>query len=744
MDNNNETIGTTEELIGNQPIYKAPAEEPGTTSELTSQAPAEQPQQMAEQPQMMGQPQQMYEQAPMVDGKKAKKAKKVKAPKVKKPMTKGKMAGIIIGSVVAAAAVVCGIIFIPRLFSSPKDVVVDAFQNTFGIGAMSDDKFGISEIIETYQEQGGSVSFDATLLNGPIGDDTYSGLSINTNSVTDPQAQVLNTNFELAYNGNNIYNINLIGTADNTYVEVPDMINGYFMIPNDLSQLLNSPLFAGVLNAQEIQLLQNYLSMYTINYFPTYSDGTALNSGYIDAGETLWDNVSVKRKGKEKITVNGKTVKARKYIVSLSEDDFQEFIRDIVKGVVESLKSNATLANSPEYSNVIATLESVDISSMVSGDLSFNVYIKDDKIVKIEADNTLKIMSYLNIGFSGFFDYDEDGIAGDFSVSTMGQTLASITFNTVKTVVGDVDQYVVTGQVSSQGIPLATFEVDANINENANTYEIECSFNAAGQSAGVYLSSSVTDYVKGQSYTYHIDSLKLYTDGMEMFNISSNYNIDVSSNAKPELNDNDKPVYDLTVLTPVAVNQIGQENAALLQEWATNVQSIPGLEGLFEEEEEEVIIEPEIEEPEIPDLIKVELDNYQVIINGTPGYFLYDYSDDEFVQFATENASTLSYSLAETDNPAEYANTFFEGVDDSNLLDSSMNQVVTVEGEDIHYSVITYESLGFKVSSYVFVRVIDDTHVLYAKAYIYIDEDEYEIEDLARALTDEYIVINIF
>ena len=51
--------------------------------------------------------------------------------KPKKPMTKGKLGALIGAGVAIVALVVCGVIFLPKLFKSDKEVVLDAMEETF-------------------------------------------------------------------------------------------------------------------------------------------------------------------------------------------------------------------------------------------------------------------------------------------------------------------------------------------------------------------------------------------------------------------------------------------------------------------------------------------------------------------------------------------------------------------------------------------------------------------------------------
>ena len=120
------------------------------TGELIGETPVAQ-----EMPQNVFVPENMEGVAPAIPADKPK--------KVKKPLSKGAIAGIVAGGVALVAAIVCGIIFLPKLFKPAKDVVIDAAKETF---TFTEEKSYVEELVDvntmvdTYYAEGGFVNYE--------------------------------------------------------------------------------------------------------------------------------------------------------------------------------------------------------------------------------------------------------------------------------------------------------------------------------------------------------------------------------------------------------------------------------------------------------------------------------------------------------------------------------------------------------------------------------------------------------
>ena len=106
--------------------------------------------------------------------------------KPKKPMTKGKLGALIGAGVAIVALVVCGVIFLPKLFKSDKEVVLDAMEETFSsysTGGERNDVVGFDEVMKAYNEKGGDSSLNLT-FNAGEGENAYA-IGWNQNNAVD-------------------------------------------------------------------------------------------------------------------------------------------------------------------------------------------------------------------------------------------------------------------------------------------------------------------------------------------------------------------------------------------------------------------------------------------------------------------------------------------------------------------------------------------------------------------------------
>ena len=125
------------------------------------------------QPDMTG----YYGQQPQAGGK----PPKVKKPK--KPMTKGRLAAIIGSGVAVVALVICGVIFLPKLFKSDKEVVLDALAETYASYTKEEalnDLIGYDDILNAYNEKGGTSSGSFSVAVGEGSDACNVGVSVDS------------------------------------------------------------------------------------------------------------------------------------------------------------------------------------------------------------------------------------------------------------------------------------------------------------------------------------------------------------------------------------------------------------------------------------------------------------------------------------------------------------------------------------------------------------------------------------
>ena len=702
-----------------------------------------------------------------------------KPPKVKKPMTSGKLAAIIGGGVALVALIVCGILFIPKLFKPAKDVVVDAFENTFEVETVADDVVGMADINKAMLEKG----CDSTLnlyVNEVAGIAFEKELALVSSYSYDPVNMLVNAAINLAYADSNLFTINVIGDETNTYVQLPDMIDGYFSLPNEgmLKALENSPLgqSMGLTGAPN----------YSVDYFSMSKDEeTAVNSDFVNAIEGLWDKVVVEKEGNAKIDVNGNTVKAKEYVVTIKEEDLEAALESMIDGMTDMMMDPSTLESSgmsiDEITTTMSQLKAL-IPTLVDGDFVVKVFIKDKKVVKVTSEDDINIMG-ATMSYDFFFDYDEKDASAGLTFTVMGESInvsfdaddihgdavgklsftgagqsIDINFNVDREDSDASSDVVMNAEVTYNGTQMATLEADSSYNKS--TYDLDGSVVVTAPNDDIDVTINYAggykDINKGVSYTFALDTIEVLVNDESLLKAGLDISLDTSKVSATGL-DTSLPVYDLTVIDETEFNDILTENEAKVTEWMLEIMSNEELLALIESldlgsdddwEEEPVVdddwtTEPEEEEP-TDDMI-IEDGDHSVEILGTIAGFEFDYEGSYYIDFMTEEWSMLSYEVLSGEYTAQdvLSGYFYLPSDDTTVYDQAVDQTYDLNGEQILYSWVQYQSGDYKVSTYTFVKDLGNGSFLIVDAYIYDDDDAYTVDDLVQALSSQYYsVIN--
>ena len=709
-----------------------------------------------------------------------KKQKLKKPKKPKKPMTKGKIAGIIAGSTAGVAAVVCGVIFIPKLFQSPKEVVLDAVENTFGISSdtnnVENDKYGINETFNEYWLNGGDTNITVTVDGSTYGVSDTMALAVD--SAYDPNAKLANCDVSLLYNGTDVASLDLIGTENTTYFQIPGLINGYFSFPNDLSALLTSPMLSGVDIPVDFPTT-------TINYFEQSEqlaeNGADLNSGYVNAFETLWDNVSVDKKGKKKIEVNGETVKATKYVVTVEEEDIEKAVQNALEGVLEMAEEDEAMLEEQGLSaeDLELLMSQFDVKSLITGDFSFNVYVKDDKVVKIEASDTATIM-YVKLDYDFYLDIDDNNISCELSLSvpmaetsvkfgffindlkgnTNGQFYVTaddetydLSFDSVRTESGTAVSRNFTYSLNGNGVSAIKGSFDITTDSADNSFDIDLSLMADGEEMEIIVSGAITDFVPGQSFAISIDKISFGVEGSDTIEFALDYSVNTGSSSAHNI-DSSIPVYNLETMTQEEFEAIIVDNTGLIMQWTSDFIMNTGELGqalmeLLETTSDDMDYQEEYEdyedyeESESSDLsfsdAYLNEDGYSVKIESGLDGFTLDYISDYFVDLVNANNTYIEYEI----NTYETVEELLTGMDalDCDVLDYVENETIDQDGMEIHYSKIEYNAGYGDKTIYKFARYMDEDvylvmTVTYDSAY-----DSFTADELVMGITDRYVTI---
>ncbi|MBE5946911.1 MAG: hypothetical protein E7259_08250 [Lachnospiraceae bacterium] len=523
-----------------------------------------------------------------------------KPKKVKKPLSKGAIAGIVTGGVALVAAVVCGIIFLPKLFRSDKEVVMDAVAETFTFSSSSnyiDELIDPVAVNEAYYSEGGSVNYNMA-LESVLGEDSFSGWQLAVDSAFDPVNQLANTTTTLDYNDVNILSISDAVTSDTMYLMLSNVAEAYLSLPteNTLVALQDSELG---------QAMDMYgMPAYSINYFGNSSDGE--DNSYLvfaDDLEKIWDSATFeKQKGKVKITVNGEDITAKEYFITIKEDDMKESLELFLTDMMSIVSSDPAMLESMGLDqatfDMYVNLAIGEIVSMINEDLVIKVYIKGDRIVKITNSYTL---SYGGVDLTGDFyvDIDENDMSGALKLYAMGEEVGVLV--DVKDVYGDANGTVtcyygdeevtcsfesvvededsqykadVTGEVYYADETILTYSVSSEISKDDNTFAEEITISVIdGEDTypvTVAWSGAVEDVETGVKYTINLDKIEVLYEDQSIVTLSANYTCDTSvvDAVGP---DSSIEVYDLTSTSIEDLENLVLDNQNKIINWVKDI-----------------------------------------------------------------------------------------------------------------------------------------------------------------------------
>lgn len=528
-----------------------------------------------------------------------------KPKKVKKPLSKGAIAGIVTGGVALVAAVVCGIIFLPKLFRSDKEVVMDAVAETFTFSSGSnyiDELIDPVAVNEAYYSEGGSVNYNMA-LESVLGEDSFSGWQLSVDSAYDPVNELANSDTNLTYNDTSIISFSGAANSENIYFMLGNFAEAYFSLPTQdfLVAIQNSPLYQEIMASSEEGTEEVQMPSVDINYFGSSDTDSALV--FADDLEKIWDSATFeKQKGKVKITVNGEDITAKEYFITITEDDMKESLELFLNDIVDIFGSEPmileTMGLDQASFDMYANVAIGELVSVINEDLVIKVYIKDDRIVKITNNYTL---SYGGVDLTGDFyvDINEKDMSGALKFYALGEEVGVLV--DVKDVYGDANGTVtcyygdeevtcsfesvvedddsqykadVTGEVYYADETILTYAVSSEVSKDDNTFAEEFTISVIdGEDTypvTVAWSGALEDVETGVKYSINLDKIEVLYEDQSIITLSANYTCDTSEvNATGP--DASIEVYDLTTTTVEDLENLVLDNQNKIFNWIKDV-----------------------------------------------------------------------------------------------------------------------------------------------------------------------------
>ena len=436
---------------------------------------------------------------------------------MEKKSKKGLIIGISVAAVVVIAALVTGLYFILR--KTPEEIVKNAMKDTFAETrekgySLLNDTLGLSEF--STEKADSEVTFTVDECIVP----EYKGIGMTGYASVDATDE---DDVKAAMGGS----LEIAGESLSTDIKFVDSVL-YYTIPE-----LSDKTFK--LTADDlVAIIQDAASSY---------DGSAVTGSDIDYSElykkfkevsetarkNFNDKITYERVGSESITLNnGKSVKTKKYTMTIPKNSIKEYVNEYVTAVVDYADENVTdeqwdeLGITKENFEQIANMVPAYFGMLITKDIVVDYYIADGKIVKLSS-------SYKVSGFTQFqITLDVDFMGDKFVTNDVHGELAmraggddsenSVTYIYDRTsetkdgkwTVNDKATMVLDDDPDTEAESMS-FESEQVFDSSTNdlTYTGKVTSTSTDDGIVFELDGNYSDINKGKSYTFNLNKFSM-------------------------------------------------------------------------------------------------------------------------------------------------------------------------------------------------------------------------------------------
>ena len=444
---------------------------------------------------------------------------------------------IIISSIVLVLLAAGGFAFY-KFFMSPKQQVINAFANTYNVDYVTESfvlerRLGLYEVIFNTVQSGGVIKQTANIK---VDDDQYKE---NFLFQKNNKLKLLSAEFEADTDWDDI-NGTVIGTPEETYFTM-DELDGYIAIKNEriYHQLNKAPVF------EDKDLDYHYDSDFNITWFDeniiTFEDGrtTAISKeSQEELEKQLYDSIQVKRDGSQEVTIGGKNKKAKKYLLTIEEDDVKDLIETYEEIYMDEIFDL-------EYSTYSGDLRDMlkermedqfeEIIDAVEDDFEMDVLLYRGKVAGFSFDWTfedkdeevdIKITAE-NSGLANIltdFKYTYETSYGDReTTATIEKETEESGDKVVETIKCVADSYYDDDYEIGYSVDITT-EIDGN----DFSFEIEEENSEWGDETLVSVSGQIDNVKKGKLLDLSIDDAEIEDEYFDKFDVTLYINADPS------------------------------------------------------------------------------------------------------------------------------------------------------------------------------------------------------------------------
>lgn len=434
-----------------------------------------------------------------------------------KKSKKGLIIGISVAAVVVIAALVTGLYFILR--KTPEEIVKNAMKDTFAENrekgySLLNDTLGLSEF--STEKADSEVTFTVDECIVP----EYKGIGVTGYASVDATDE---DDVKAAMGGS----LEIAGESLSTDIKFVDSVL-YYTIPE-----LSDKTFK--LTADDlVAIIQDAASSY---------DGSAVTGSDIDYSElykkfkevsetarkNFNDKITYERVGSESITLNnGKSVKTKKYTMTIPKNSIKEYVNEYVTAVVDYADENVTdeqwdeLGITKENFEQIANMVPAYFGMLITKDIVVDYYIADGKIVKLSSSYKVSGFTQFQITLDVDFMGDKfvtNDVHGELAMSAGGDdSETSVTYIYDRTsetkdgkwTVNDKATMVLGDDPDTEAESMS-FESEQVFDSSTNdlTYTGKVTSTSTDDGIVFELDGNYSDINKGKSYTFNLNKFSM-------------------------------------------------------------------------------------------------------------------------------------------------------------------------------------------------------------------------------------------
>ena len=448
---------------------------------------------------------------------------------MEKKSKKGLIIGISVAAVVVIAALVTGLYFILR--KTPEEIVKNAMKDTFAETrekgySLLNDTLGLSEF--STEKADSEVTFTVDECIVP----EYKGIGMTGYASVDATDE---DDVKAAMGGK----LEIAGESLSTDIKFVDSVL-YYTIPE-----LSDKTFK--LTADDlVAIIQDAASSY---------DGSAVTGSDIDYSElykkfkevsetarkNFNDKITYERVGSESITLNnGKSVKTKKYTMTIPKNSIKEYVNEYVTAVVDYADENVTdeqwdeLGITKENFEQFANMVPAYFGMLITKDIVVDYYIADGKIVKLSSSYKVSGFTQFQITLDVDFMGDKfvtNDVHGELAMSAGGDDSEnSVTYIYDRTsetkdgkwTVNDKATMVLDDDSDTEAESMS-FESEQVFDSSTNdlTYTGKVTSTSTDDGIVFELDGNYSDINKGKSYTFNLNKFSMTdVDGEVALSIS--------------------------------------------------------------------------------------------------------------------------------------------------------------------------------------------------------------------------------